>query len=196
MAPAPQLPATKISSTETTISLGNSIYDTGEEQYQWNAIAKSGSVLLIVATICTAVLAFLVQFDFLPFWALASLMALNTFFAFAAAGLWTAMAVYQAHIYSAVLGPVATDDSHAAAFGPGFYIIWVYFFCTLVLTPLMAHFTGLILLQLLVLLALLVIVATFVAVAMCHACMTSEVQVEEGGQKRSVSAVSYGLFGG
>jgi hypothetical protein len=73
---------------------------TSVEQFQWNAIAKSGSVLLIVATICTAALAFLVQFDFLlPFWALATLMALNAFFAFASASLWTTMVVYQGHSY-------------------------------------------------------------------------------------------------
>jgi hypothetical protein len=130
---------------------------TSVEQFQWNAIAKSGSVLLIVATICTAALAFLVQFDFLlPFWALATLMALNAFFAFASASLWTTMVVYQAHSYSALIAPTATDAGHAAAFGPGFYVLWVYFLCTLVLTPLMLQFTGLMMAQALVLLALFV----------------------------------------
>lgn len=133
-----------------TRALGPSIYDTSVEQFRWNAIAKSGSVLLIVATVCTAALAFLVQFDFLPFWALAILMALNAFFAFASASLWTTMVVNQAFSYSALIAPTATDAGHAAAFGAGFYVIWVYFLCTLALTPLMLQFTSLMIAQALV----------------------------------------------
>jgi hypothetical protein len=95
----------------------------------------------------------------LPFWALATLMALNAFFAFASASLWTTMVVYQAFSYSALIAPTATDAGHAAAFGAGFYVIWVYFLCTLVLTPLMLQFTGLMIAQALVLLALLVALA-------------------------------------
>ena len=51
-------------------------------------------MLLIVATACTAILAFLVQFDSLvPFEVLTALMAFNAFLALAAASLWTAMTV-------------------------------------------------------------------------------------------------------
>lgn len=139
-------------------------------------------MLLIIATTCTAALAFLVQFDFLlPFWALATLMALNAFFAFASASLWTTMVVYQAYSYSALIAPTATDAGHAAAFGPGFYVIWVYFLCTLVLTPLMLQFTGWMVAQAVVLLALFV---GFVATMLLLMLMAMGSTTQENRERR------------
>lgn len=115
--------------TNGTNLLENSLYDASGKQLQWNALAKTSSVLFIVATICTFVLAFLIQLNVLSFGALTALMLLNVFFAFAAAVLWTAMAVYQAKSYYTVLEPVSSDIN-PIAFGPGFYILWVFFICS------------------------------------------------------------------
>jgi hypothetical protein len=140
-------------------------------------------VLLIAATACTAILAFLVQFGSLvPFGSLMALMAFNALLALAAAPLWTAMTVYQADTYSALIAPTATDAGHGAPFGPGFYMIWLYFLCTLMLTHFMAHFTALMVLQALV---VIVLFAALRIAFMMIACAAHERTVQE---ERAVAA--------
>ena len=91
------------------------------------------------------------------------------------------MVVYQAYSYSALIAPTATDAGHAAAFGPGFYVIWVYFLCTLVLTPLMLQFTGWMVAQAVVLLALFV---GFVATMLLLMLMAMGSTTQENRERR------------
>lgn len=67
------------------------------------------------------------------------LIILNMVLALGVASIWTGMVVDQASTFKSQLAP-AQDLSYATSLGPGFYLLWGFAACTLLITPGVALF--------------------------------------------------------
>jgi hypothetical protein len=94
-------------------------------------MTKAASVLLIAATTCTCVLAFLVQFDVLPFPALAALISANALFAFRIRQPLDSHGRLPSELLLLSPGPNIRRFGPPSRLRVGFYILWVFFICSL-----------------------------------------------------------------
>jgi hypothetical protein len=139
----------------------SSTYDA--KQSLWRALGITSSVFLIVSVIWMLGVAIYIWFLPQRFNLSMALILMNMVLAFGAAGIWTGMAVDQTFTFNSPPAP-AEGPSYSTSLGPGFYLLWVFAVCTLVVTP------GVALLSLVMfafILEISLIIAIFMAFAIC-----------------------------
>ena len=153
-------------------------FDTKSRQALWKSLTKASSALLIASIVWTLGVAIIIQIDRLAFAWFAFLIGVGILIVFGAAGIYTAVLVDQTYKFHSLLAP-APKLSSAIALGPGFYILWVFALCTLIITPGMAF----------AVLAAFVIVAAFVLVliwVIFEALQTHNVREREEQEERRI----------
>lgn len=121
------------SNDETKLLLWvSSTYDA--KQSLWRALGIASSVLLIASIIWMSGVAIYIWFLPQRLSLFLVLILMNMVLAFGAASIWTGMAVDQAFTFNSPPAS-AQGPSNSTSLGPGFYLLWVFATCTLLVTP-------------------------------------------------------------
>jgi hypothetical protein len=104
------------------------------KQSLWTALGIASSVFLITSIIWMSSVAIYIWFLPQRFNLSMILILMNMVLALGAASIWTGMAVDQAFTFNSPPAPVQ-DLSYSTSMGPGFYLLWGYAACTLLVTP-------------------------------------------------------------
>lgn len=104
------------------------------KQSLWTALGIASSVLLIASIIWMSSVAIYIWFLPQRLNLSVVLILMNMVLALGAASIWTWMAVDQAFTFNSPPAP-GRDLSHSTSMGPGFYLLWGFAACSLLVTP-------------------------------------------------------------
>jgi hypothetical protein len=104
------------------------------KQSLWTDLGIASSVLIIASIIWMSSVAIYIWFLPQRFNLSVVLILMNMVLALGAASIWTWMAVDQAFTFNSPPAP-GQDLSYSTSMGPGFYLLWGFAACTLLVTP-------------------------------------------------------------